>query len=243
MIRLIVSDFDGTLLPYGQSEVSKQTRHLLAQLLEEGRTVALSSGRTYTELATALPDLCDRLYFICCDGAYAVHGGRVLYERRIEPASLEGFLRARKEGTGLLFHGAFQNYALGDLPDSVKREFAPVEIRRLSDLKERIFKVTVLGELTHPDMSYLRMHWDGGPHAVSQYVNRFANKGTALSDLQVRLMLTKYETACLGDSGNDISMMKGAKESYCVGDRCPELKAVCTHQVETATQALQALLT
>ena len=55
------------------------------------------------------------------------------------------------------------------------------------------------------------MHWDGGENAVSQYVNRFCDKGAALSDLQVRLMLTKFDTACLGDAGNDAAMMKNAK--------------------------------
>ena len=55
MIRLIVSDFDGTLMPYGASRVSDGVLRLLEQAIEGGVTVAVSSGRTYGELKALLP--------------------------------------------------------------------------------------------------------------------------------------------------------------------------------------------
>ena len=86
------------------------------------------------------------------------------------------------------------------------------------------------------------MHWDGGPNASAQYVNRFADKGSALSDLQMRLMLTKFDTAAMGDSGNDVAMMHNAKLAIAVGDRCEELRRVCSLHLPTAEAALEAIL-
>lgn len=51
-------------------------------------------------------------------------------------------------------------------------------------------------------------------------------------------MLTKYDTVCLGDSGNDIAMMSGAKFSFCIGERCPELATACTNKAQNAEIAL-----
>ena len=86
------------------------------------------------------------------------------------------------------------------------------------------------------------MHWDGGAENSAQYVNRFCDKGAALSDLQMRLMLTKFDTACIGDSGNDIAMMHNAKYSFCIGERSNELSTVCTDKAECIEKAFAKII-
>ena len=244
MIKLIVADFDGTLMPYGQREVSPRVIELIEAALEKNVTFAVSSGRTYNELAEHLPTLVDRIYFICCDGAYYLKNQRTMYEKQIANADIEYLIKSNPNQASFVLHGAMANYAVGDLPEEGKRFAARTLTRAEARFpKEKIYKVTAYGaggQLT--PYCGLRMHWDGGPNASSQYVNRFADKGTALSDLQIRLMLNKFDTACLGDSGNDIAMMHNAKYSYCVGERSKELAAACTHHVATAEEALEELL-
>lgn len=242
MIRLIVLDFDGTLMPYGAHAVSEMVKSLLRSAIERGVTVAVSSGRTYGELSSYLSALAEDIWFICCDGAYAVKNGRAHYERKMEAEDLRLFEKNRSAASSLVLHGAFGNYTIGDTPDEASR-FTAVPVSRIDDIKEKIFKVTSYGlRMRLPPYCGLRTHWDGGVNESAQFVNRFANKGTALSDLQSRLMLTKFETACLGDSGNDIAMMHNAKISVCVGDRSEELKKVCTHHTATIEDALKSIL-
>ena len=83
MIRLIVSDLDGTLLPYGEHAVSEKVKGLISSALEQGIAVAVSSGRTLGELLSFFPECWERLYFICCDGAYYGKGKTVFYEKQI----------------------------------------------------------------------------------------------------------------------------------------------------------------
>ena len=78
--------------------------------------------------------------------------------------------------------------------------------------------------------------------STMQYVNRFADKGASLSDLQMRLMLTKFDTAAIGDGGNDVAMMRNAKHKLCIDSRSEELYSVCDAHFATAEQALLALL-
>lgn len=243
MTRLIVSDFDGTLMPYGQSVLSDSVKQLLRTALDRSIAVAVSSGRTYGEMKMLLGEFAREIYFICCDGAYYIKDDRVLYERQIARTDLEIFASQAGDGLSVVFHGAKQNYALGDVPHEADR-FRAVPIARLGQIKEKIFKVTSYGrEVKLPAYCGLRMHWDGGPNASAQYVNRFADKGSALSDLQMRLMLTKFDTAAMGDSGNDIAMMHNAKLAIAVGDRCEDLRRVCHLHLPSAEAALESILT
>ena len=79
MIRLTVSDLDGTLMPYGEKCVSPSVISAINRVTDNGITFAVSSGRTYTELLTYLPELSDKAYFICCDGALCVYKNKVIY--------------------------------------------------------------------------------------------------------------------------------------------------------------------
>ena len=242
MIKLIVSDFDGTLAPYGSRGVSQSVKARIEAAIDRGLIVAVSSGRTYNELVCELGEFADRIWFISCDGACYMRGGRVFYERKIETADLAYFFDMAGKGVSAVFHGAEKNYSIGVLPREAE-VFSALPVTRIGEIKEKIFKVTAYGtDSKLPYGSGLRMHWDGGELRTAQYVNRFANKGTALSDLQMRLMLTKFETACIGDSGNDIVMMKNAKYSFAVGNRSAELGEAVTARVDRVEDAFDFLV-
>lgn len=242
VIKLIVSDFDGTVLPYGQKAVSAAWRSAVSSAIEEGVLFAISSGRTYGELLSFLPELQDAAYFICCDGAYTVFRGRILYARQIPFPELERLLKQEHSFVGCVLHGAFANYAVGRVPEAVLSHFAAKPITNLHLIREPIFKVTSFGGAEAPALPVgIRMHWDGGREAMAQYVSRFANKGTALSDLQMRLPVTRLQTACVGDSGNDVAMMHNAVISICVGDRSDELASVCNVSLRSAEESLELI--
>ncbi len=241
MLKLIVSDLDGTLLPYNQNGITDDVICAIEAILDVGCTFAISSGRTYGELVDYLPMFRDRIYYICCDGAMTVKDGKVLYARKIETSDIELFFKNKSNELSFVLHGAFENYCFGNVPEDAAR-FNCSSIDCVYGIKDKIFKITSYGDkINLPDHCGIRTHWDG-TNKTAQYVNRYSNKGTALSDLQMRLMLTKYDTAVLGDRGNDVCMTKGAKLSYCIGDRCPELAEVSTYRFDTGAQALINLL-
>ncbi|MBQ9806056.1 MAG: HAD-IIB family hydrolase [Clostridia bacterium] len=242
MKKLVVADFDGTLKPYKDAFVSQAVKDRIDALLEKGIYFAVSSGRTYGELAAFLPDYIDRIFFICNDGACYLKNGKPLYEKQIETEDLLRFFSCTEEG-GCIFHGLDQNYSIGTVASAYAESFAPTPIKTVYQIKEKIFKVTTFGKtVTLPQGCGLRTHWDGGPDRSAQYVNRFVSKGRALSDLQIRLMLTSFDTVCIGDAGNDVAMMTGAKYSFCIGNRSPELSAACNKRAERIEDALDFCL-
>ncbi len=242
MKKLVVADFDGTLKPYEDKIVSQAVKARIDALLEKDIYFAVSSGRTYAELASFLPDYTDRIYFICNDGACYLKNEKPLYEKQIETEDLLRFFSCGDEG-GCIFHGLTQNYSIGTVVSLYAESFASTPIKTVYQIKEKIFKVTTFGKtVSLPQGCGLRTHWDGGPDRAAQYVNRFASKGRALSDLQIRLMLTSFDTVCIGDAGNDVAMMAGAKYSFCIGNHSKELSAVCNKHADRIEDAFDFCL-
>lgn len=237
MIRLVVSDLDGTMLEYGAQKVSEGVNDSILYFLDKGVSFAVSSGRTYGELCRYLGEFRDSIYYICCDGALCVYKEKVVYSRHIPNEDLKFFFDIVLSGGCALFHGAKENFCFGVLPADCGYEDCR-EVRDSFSIREKIYKVTLFGvdrKISVP--SGLRMHWDDSTGSCAMFVNRYSDKGAALSDLQTRLMMTKYDTACIGDSGNDIAMMKGAKYSFRVGEKCKELSECCVYNVASISDA------
>ena len=57
MKKLIVSDLDGTLLPYGSEKISEKILIRIKSILKRGGEFAIASGRSYTELKQLLGDI------------------------------------------------------------------------------------------------------------------------------------------------------------------------------------------
>lgn len=243
-IKLVVSDFDGTLLTCKEKAVSEEICCALDTLMEKGIVFAVSSGRTYGELLSFLPQYKNIIYYICCDGAYTVKNGKTLYARQIALSDIAYFFNyaKAKKNFSFVLHGAYNNYFFG-ANNELKLDFDAELVNGIYEFKEKIFKITTYGSaIILPDNTALRMHWDENNHETAQFVNRFCNKGAALSDLQSRLMLSKFDTACMGDGGNDIAMMKNAKLKLCVGKKCKDLYKSCNLCVDCGKEGIEKIL-
>ncbi len=243
-VKLVVSDFDGTLLACEEEAVSEEICRALDTLTGKGIVFAVSSGRTYSELLNFLPQYKNIIYYICCDGAYTVKNGKTLYARQIGLSDIEPFFKYAKATKNFSFvlHGACNNYFFG-ANNEPKPDLNAEFVNGIYEIKEKIFKITTYGSaITLPDNTALRMHWDGNDCETAQYVNRFCNKGVALSDLQSRLMLSKFDTVCMGDGGNDVAMMKNAKLKLCVGKKCKELYESCDICVDCGKDGIEKIL-
>lgn len=243
MIKLVVSDFDGTLLKDGEKELNTPIKRRLRRLLDKGVKFAVASGRDYADLAPFFADFKDAIYLICADGAYYEKGTHSLYERKIDNSTLSEAINSCP-GASFVLRGVKSSYAIGN-PPSAELYSDTKFIRSLSELPrdEKIFKLIKFSTpLRLPKDSGLRLHWDGRSLGYFEYVSRYANKGAALSDLQNRLMLSGFDTAVIGDGPNDVPLFKGGSFKISVGDTCPELKALATKQAICGIGALNFVL-
>ena len=77
-IKLIASDLDGTLLPYGTTELGPEVCGLIKQLNEQGIRFAPASGRQLDNLRLLFEPVKDEITYVCQNGAGAVADGKRL---------------------------------------------------------------------------------------------------------------------------------------------------------------------
>ena len=94
MVKLIVSDVDGTILRRGEASVRPAVLDAIRRLSDAGVTVCVSSGRGYGSLKTLFAPVADRLYFACHYGALYLKGDRVLYHHPLKAEDVTRFVRA-----------------------------------------------------------------------------------------------------------------------------------------------------
>ncbi len=239
MLKFVVSDLDGTLLPRGCSGLSGETLESIRTLQKKGITFAVSSGRTLRELQSIFANVPEELCFISCDGALTSFKGKTLSVKPLSGLDIALFSR-----TDSVYCGIEADYHTGNVPDS-----SPFfgKTRPLPEGKnDSICKIVTYGEpkIVKSSSNTLRSHWDGSEEGlpVTQYVSLFANKGAALADLQTRLGISPLDTACMGDADNDLPMLRYSKISFCIGHKSPELSRLAKAHADTAEEALRLLL-
>lgn len=237
MIKLIVSDVDGTILTRNEASVSQRVFDSIEKLKNSGKIVAVASGRTYGSLEKLFRSVKKNLYFICCDGAVIIYNDKVIYYKQIGIGDVMDVIRRPEYADcGILLCTPKTPYVIQG-----KEGFASVaeaqsgdkteSVNRLYDITEPVVKIAVWSKdgnampLNFLPKS-LRVAYNIGEWC--EYTSAISNKGLALSDLQMRLYLTKLDTCAVGDGTNDVEMMKKAKLAVSANNACPDLKAICS---------------
>ncbi|MDX1544945.1 MAG: HAD family hydrolase [Christiangramia sp.] len=235
MIKLIVTDVDGTLLN-DNHELHPDFWKVEEQLTQKGILFSIASGRQFYNLESKFERIKDRTMFFAENGTYVSHKGKELYVNPIEKtAAIEFIEMGRKlEHTNLVLCGKESAYIETD-----DREF----FTEISKFYERL---QVVEDLTKVEDTYLKVtlcNFNGVedntfPHFVD-YTDRYkvaiaakvfiditaldANKGNAIKGIQKELGISPEETLVFGDYLNDLEMMKVAKHSYAMKNAHPEI--------------------
>lgn len=253
MVKLIAFDIDGTLLGKGESAIHKNVADALEKQHNSGKKIAFASGRSYYSMRKIASSLsfADDIYYICDDGAICVYKGKVLYHKQI---SIENLLRFSRNpdysNLPVMYFSSDFSYVTGTTPEFLDMlENDNVDkldpISGVYDVKEPIFKVGVYGFDKNPEplipcpfelrICYRANNW-------LEYTSRFANKGLALSDLQMRLYISKLDTAAFGDGDNDIEMFSKAKHTYARRGGSETLLGVAENHFEDIALTIESIL-
>jgi len=247
MIKICVSDVDGTLLPAGLDEIPEKTIKALSDLKQSGVKLAIASGRSHYSLEKLFSKVSEGTYFICNDGSVCVKDGKVLYTKPISATDVFRIIREDKYSScGIMLCCPKCAYVIkgGEEFAGNLRGLHNDDVRIASniyDIQEPVCKIAVFSKESKvtpvaglPAM--LRVSYND--NGWCEYVSAISDKGLALSDLQMRLYLSKYDTACIGDGVNDLEMMKKAKYPISAGDAASELAAVCTYHTDDVERTL-----
>lgn len=235
MIKLIVTDMDGTLLN-DNHELHQDFWKIEEELSKNGILFAVASGRQYYNLESKFERLKDRMIFFAENGTHVVHKGKELYVNPLDPDAAREFIElGRKlEGTQAVLCGkkcAYVENKDEKFISEIKKYYEKLKyVEDLSKVEDTILKVTICDWKGVEKNSY---------HSFKKYENDYkvaiaaeiflditsisANKGNAIKKVQEELNISPEETLVFGDYLNDLEMMQNASHSYAMKNAHPEI--------------------
>lgn len=259
MIKLVVSDIDGTLLPYGETALPEGLFPLIRGLEERGIRFCPASGRQFHSLRSLFAPAADRLTYLCENGAILYGPGGeeeapVLHETPLPRAAalaLCGDILALP-ACELLVSGPNCSYLTRCAPSFVDhmRVFKGNRVKVVEELGQidaDILKVSAYcPHGTAPAMAALGPKWG---EAMSMAVAGAdwldftrADKGTGLVHLCQALEVPLEDVAAFGDNWNDVSMLAAAGHPYLMSQADPALKARFPRQCGSVLEVLDHLV-
>ncbi|MBI6117097.1 Cof-type HAD-IIB family hydrolase [Salegentibacter maritimus] len=235
MIKLIITDMDGTLLN-DQHEIHPDFWEIEELLHKKGVMFSVASGRQFYNLESKFDRIKDRMLFFAENGTHVVYKGKDLYVNSLEKSAALDFIRKGRElpETYLVLCGKKSAY-IETKDDSFYNEinkfYKKIEkVEDLTEVDDTILKVTLCNfngveEHTYP---HFKEHENEYKVAIAAQVfiditSLTANKGNAISGIQKDLNISPEETLVFGDYLNDLEMMQNAKYSYAMKNAHPEI--------------------
>ncbi len=245
MIRLVVSDIDGTLVPEGTDRINPEMYEIIRELKKKDIIFVASSGRQYASMRHVFEPVADDIIFIAENGSIVMSRGQTLASRRIDQTIAEElvrYLRTWEDGHVMLstpesiWIETKDEVFVSLLRDSYRMKFQIVD--DLLPLCSRTNKITlyhtggkideVCGEVCGQFGDRLNVMVAGGIWVDCMSME--SDKGSALASIQETLRVAPEETMAFGDNCNDIGMIARAGESYAVRNAHPELKKAARYE-------------
>lgn len=247
MIKLIVSDIDGTLLEDGGNAVNPELFDVILQLRKQGIQFAAASGRQWASIEQVFKPIDEKIFYLSDNGAYIGCHGRNLFLNTVDRQVVMDMVEDVRKRTDLevmvsgpdVVYMETKNQSFVDW--MVKGyKFRVKMVEDLTKVEDQFIKVSVYKkeaveagtvELREKYKDKLKMTISGD--MWMDCMAKGVNKGEAVKVLQESLEILPEETMAFGDQLNDIEMLKRAYYSFAIGNARPEVKKTARFQADT----------
>lgn len=256
MIKLIVSDLDGTLLDH-EKNVPQRERDALQRAAEQGIALCLASGRLHEEIEQVARMIGLAPYIISINGAYVFGAGEKLLHKAAFEQKLAGEVLAAAHGfdVGVLACTGDMNLApeTNEIVSYVNRRLLkPMTLQpdlaaAIRDGRVSLCKFSFFGDMEELKrlQAYVESRLGG---RVTTYVTDTdcvdvmplgVTKGAGLTMLLRELGLRGDEALCIGDSFNDVSMFEVTPHSFAMAGSDPLVRRAARYEAARVADAVE----
>ena len=228
MIKLIVSDMDGTLVN-DEKKIDENIYELLPRLKEMGTKFVVASGRQYPSLYNDFKEHTEDVVICSENGAFIVDNGKELHASCMTKEQVKMSLDAAfaVEGMEPVVCAKYVTYTrdegVKEFLESPKFNYKMAVAEDLYEIDDDIIKISMLvmnGEDTVAMFRKVRAELDESLNLVTSGEGCMdtgiygVNKGAAVEVLQKMWGITPAETMVIGDQYNDVDMFDKADYSF-----------------------------
>ncbi|MEG1065914.1 MAG: HAD family hydrolase [Erysipelotrichaceae bacterium] len=241
MIKMVVSDMDGTLL-HDDKTLNSNIYKYVDYFINNNIKFVLASGRQIYNLESYFLDYLQDIAFIGENGGNLKDNNKTIYTNYISKTDCLDILK-QIEGINTFDailcanDSAYISNNDPKLLEEVKRYYSKVKL--VNDLKELdvdVFKIAIHDNIdaSTNSNSIIELHSSNLIKCVSakEYLDIMpsnTNKGAALKMLCNKYSIKEDEILCFGDYLNDIEMLSCAKYSYALANSVNEVKKVANY--------------
>lgn len=253
MYKLIAIDMDGTLLN-DRHEVPEDVKNVLNEAKKQGIKIVLCSGRPIGGMRGYIEDLNldeEGDFAIAYNGALVqkTHSNEVVAELSLSHDDLENLYEH-----SIALNSPMHFFDVNGLytPNADISKYTvlesylnniPLGYRKVSDVPQdtSIPKVMYIDQPDKLERTIqllpvsLKEQYNivrSSPYFL-EFVHPSVSKGNAVRKLAELLNIKQEEVMCIGDNGNDLSMIQYAGCSVAMGNAIPEVKAVADFETRT----------
>ena len=239
MIKLIMTDMDGTLLDEN-GNLPPGFNDVMAELKKRDVLFAPCSGRQYFSLLKTFAGYEDDFLFLAENGTIVKYHDEEIFSCPMRRADALEVLEAARENPEAyrVFCGKKDAYILEEQDtDEFRDEFHKyythyAAVKSFQEVEDEPIKISLFDAEGKAIESILPtvQRFDGPLQVVASsdwWVDVMAfgiNKGIAIQQVQKRLGITPMECAAFGDYLNDTEMMSSVYYSYAVENAHPKIK-------------------
>ena len=261
-IKLVLTDIDGTILPYGHDVVPARTRAAFHACLDAGIRVGPASGRAVSHVAPAFAnDVACTATALAINGMHVYLDGELIVEKLVDHAGLvhlSELLQEMDHAGMVVFDGATPLLVCGDAQDLFQvfpryaSELGP-HVGGVPDqpiVKANVF-IPGSMEQTRAKLAYIQQQVPelGFNLPCPGFLNVVPlgwSKANGIDALCERLGIGLDQVVVFGDGGNDVEMLAHVPHSAAVADAVPEARAAATYVIgscedESVATCLEAL--
>lgn len=256
MIKVVLSDIDGTLLPEGGKKLNPEIYDIILELKKHGIHFIAASGRQLDSLQLLFAPVADDISYISENGAICMHNGELFvvseYDRHFAMHIIEEVekrpnckLAISTPKTQYIKSGddEFYEYTHNHLRYNI------TTIDSFQNIDEPIIKVAFWDTVTTQE-SYEHFHSLFGKEIKVansgnlwiDFIPFHVNKGTALKFVLEKMNLTPADAISFGDQQNDIEMLEYTETSYAMAHAKPEIQTHATNVTDSVVKTLRELL-
>lgn len=241
MIKLIITDMDGTLLN-DNHEIDSEFWNLLSKMKDRGILFSVASGRQYYNLLERFKAIEEDVIFIAENGTFVVHQGMELFSNCLSSQDVNYVLKKLEKikNIGVVLCGKESAYITDTTPEfleQVEKYYKRCKVvESFHQVKEGILKIAVYDFLGSEENSYPHFIQDthkfqvvvSGKHWLD-VMHTDSNKGAAIKKVLEILEISREETAAFGDYLNDYEMLQVVEHSYAMENAHDEIKKIAKY--------------